>query len=300
MDALVARQPSRDQPRGPGRPSRGRRRASASTTGPAPRTRCTCARARRSLRCSATSTLVAPGLVPAPQWRPDPADDDPDGRRRLPRRSPAWGGGDEPRGRGGGRAVPTSGGRRRPVPRPPTRGSSPRVGPRRRGHQLRARWSRADAAGLPRSLAADLLAAFRHAETWTTEVPRRVGAALVAIHFTEVGSIERTLAVLGERARAGRRRAPSGRPRWLRCRARVAAGYAAGPAGPHPRRAGAHQRVGLRGAGRRRAGALGQRGPLPDGLRGGGDRDRDRRHSTAPFSRSTARCARCSAHRPRS
>jgi diguanylate cyclase (GGDEF)-like protein/PAS domain S-box-containing protein len=47
-------------------------------------------------------------------------------------------------------------------------------------------------------LAEDLLAVLE-AETVDPEVPRRVGAALVAIHCTEVGSVERTVAVLGER-----------------------------------------------------------------------------------------------------
>ena len=85
--------------------------------------------------------------------------------------------------------------------------------------------SRAELRAFLEVLAVDLIAAFRHGEP-DQEVPRRVGGALVAIHCTEVGSIERTLAVLGEEfaaAAAGRATAA----RLAAIQGGVAAGYAA-------------------------------------------------------------------------
>ena len=85
--------------------------------------------------------------------------------------------------------------------------------------------SRAELRSFLEVLAADLIAAFRHDEP-DQEVPRRVGGALVAIHCTEVGSIERTLAVLGEEfaaAAAG----SAGAARVAALQGGVAAGYAA-------------------------------------------------------------------------
>jgi diguanylate cyclase (GGDEF)-like protein/PAS domain S-box-containing protein len=72
-----------------------------------------------------------------------------------------------------------------------------------------------------RGLAADLLATFT-ADTFDRSVPLRVGAALVDAHFTETGSIERTLAQLS-RSLAGTPEAAERLPLLL---GGVAAGYA--------------------------------------------------------------------------
>ncbi len=72
-----------------------------------------------------------------------------------------------------------------------------------------------------RDLAADLLTAL-HAETFDRTAPLRVGAALVDAHFTETGSIERTLASLGRELGA----APAAAERLPLLLGAVAAGYA--------------------------------------------------------------------------
>jgi diguanylate cyclase (GGDEF)-like protein/PAS domain S-box-containing protein len=74
-------------------------------------------------------------------------------------------------------------------------------------------------------LAAELLLAVA-AETLDRLVPRRVGAALVAVHCTEVGSVERTLAVLGEEL-APVVTGPGAAARLAAVQGGVAAGYAA-------------------------------------------------------------------------
>ena len=103
-------------------------------------------------------------------------------------------------------------------------------------------------------------------------------AALVDAHFTETASIERTLALLGCELAAP---TPAAAERLGLAAGRRRGRLRPGAAGPHPARAGATERRRLRGAGRRGAGALGQRGPVPDGLRRGGDRHRAGRHRGA-------------------
>ena len=73
-------------------------------------------------------------------------------------------------------------------------------------------------------LAQDLIDALA-AEVFDRSVPDRVGRALVAAHFTEVVSIERTLALLG-RELVGAARGPDGAGRLAAVLAAVAAGYA--------------------------------------------------------------------------
>ena len=73
-----------------------------------------------------------------------------------------------------------------------------------------------------RDLATDLVAAFT-AETFDRAVPLRVGKALVDAHFTETGSIERTLARLGCELPA---RTPADAERLGLLQGAVAAGYA--------------------------------------------------------------------------
>ena len=63
-------------------PDVARRRARRSTTAVSPRP-CTCARTRTSCGSSTASTVVDPGLVYIPQWRPDPADDIPEDPSRY-------------------------------------------------------------------------------------------------------------------------------------------------------------------------------------------------------------------------
>ncbi|MGH3564529.1 MAG: putative bifunctional diguanylate cyclase/phosphodiesterase [Pseudonocardia sp.] len=70
----------------------------------------------------------------------------------------------------------------------------------------------------------DLLAAFA-AEEFDRSVPYDVGAALVATHFTEVASLERTLAVLGEQL-ASAITTPAGAARLAVLQGALAAGYA--------------------------------------------------------------------------
>ena len=72
-------------------------------------------------------------------------------------------------------------------------------------------------------LAADLVATVT-AETFDRAVPLRVGGALVDAHFTEIGSIERTLALLGRELAA---RTPADADRVVSLQGAVAAGYAA-------------------------------------------------------------------------
>ena len=99
----------------------------------------------------------------------------------------------------------------------------PRSDPLRAADRLARAWARAVAGtsfvpmGRPELLAflVDLADAISSrpttAETFDRTAALRVGAALVDAHFTETGSIERTLAVLGRAARAGAagRAAPS-------------------------------------------------------------------------------------------
>jgi diguanylate cyclase (GGDEF)-like protein/PAS domain S-box-containing protein len=73
-----------------------------------------------------------------------------------------------------------------------------------------------------RGLAGDLLGAFT-AGTFDRAVPLRVGAALVDAHFTESGSVERTLALLGRELAA---RTPADRERLAALQGALAAGYA--------------------------------------------------------------------------
>ena len=73
-------------------------------------------------------------------------------------------------------------------------------------------------------LARDLIDALT-ADVFDRSVPDRVGRALVAAHFTEVGSVERTLALLG-RELAGAATGPDGAARLAAVLGAVAAGYA--------------------------------------------------------------------------
>ena len=73
-------------------------------------------------------------------------------------------------------------------------------------------------------LARDLIDALG-ADAFDRSVPDRVGRALVAAHFTEVGSVERTLALLG-RELVGAARGPDGAGRLAAVLGAVAAGYA--------------------------------------------------------------------------
>ncbi len=73
-------------------------------------------------------------------------------------------------------------------------------------------------------LARDLIEALT-AEVFDRTVPDRVGRALVAAHFTEVGSVERTLALLG-RELVGAATGPDGAARLAAVLGAVAAGYA--------------------------------------------------------------------------
>jgi diguanylate cyclase (GGDEF)-like protein/PAS domain S-box-containing protein len=84
--------------------------------------------------------------------------------------------------------------------------------------------SRADLRFYLEVLARDLIDALT-AEVFDRAVPDRVGRALVAAHFTEVGSVERTLALLG-RELAGAATGPDGAARLAGVLGAVAAGYA--------------------------------------------------------------------------
>jgi diguanylate cyclase (GGDEF)-like protein/PAS domain S-box-containing protein len=84
--------------------------------------------------------------------------------------------------------------------------------------------SRADLRFYLEVLARDLIDALT-ADVFDRAVPDRVGRALVAAHFTEVGSVERTLAVLG-RELVGAATGPDGAARLAAVLGAVAAGYA--------------------------------------------------------------------------
>ena len=84
--------------------------------------------------------------------------------------------------------------------------------------------SRADLRFYLEVLARDLIEALT-AEVFDRTVPDRVGRALVAAHFTEVGSVERTLALLG-RELVGAATGPDGAARLAAVLGAVAAGYA--------------------------------------------------------------------------
>ncbi|MDT7581714.1 MAG: hypothetical protein QOK35_2978, partial [Pseudonocardiales bacterium] len=73
-------------------------------------------------------------------------------------------------------------------------------------------------------LARDLIDALA-ADVFDRAVPDRVGRALVAAHFTEVGSVERSLALLG-RELVGTATGPDGAGRLAAVLGAVAAGYA--------------------------------------------------------------------------
>ena len=171
----------------------------------------------------------------------------------------------------GGRAT---GGRRRPVPDQlaPPRQARPRLGPGRRGHELRADGPRRSC--WPSSAAWPPTSSRRYtAETCDRggAAAGRRGARRRPLHRDRLDRAHPGRS--GLRARAGRRRPAS-------AASPCCSGRASPPATPGAlqertrARAGAHQRLGLRRAGRGRAGALGQRGPLPGGVRRGGDRDR--------------------------
>jgi diguanylate cyclase (GGDEF)-like protein/PAS domain S-box-containing protein len=85
--------------------------------------------------------------------------------------------------------------------------------------------SRAELCAFLEALAEDVLAAFT-ADPVDRDALRRVGSALVDIHCTEVGSLEHTLAVLGE-ALAPATTGPGGGARLAALQGAVAAGYAA-------------------------------------------------------------------------
>jgi diguanylate cyclase (GGDEF)-like protein/PAS domain S-box-containing protein len=84
--------------------------------------------------------------------------------------------------------------------------------------------SRADLRFYLEVLARDLVDALT-ADVFDRAVPDRVGRALVAAHFTEVGSVERTLALLG-RELVGAATGPDGAARLAAVLGAVAAGYA--------------------------------------------------------------------------
>ncbi len=84
--------------------------------------------------------------------------------------------------------------------------------------------NRADLCFYLEVLARDLIDALT-ADVFDRTVPDRVGRALVAAHFTEVGSVERTLALLG-RELVGAATGPDGAARLAAVLGAVAAGYA--------------------------------------------------------------------------
>ena len=223
-------------------------------------------------------TLLPPGVVAAPAWRPDPVEAR-RGARRRPRRPPGarWCGpeGLSGDGRGGGRGD----GRARTVPRRTggrtDRGRArPRLGAGHRRTPASCRWTVRRSS--PSSRASPPISSRRCTPRPSTA---RCPCASVPPSSTPTSprparssALWRRLGRELGRRHTRRRRAPGPAAR------RVAAGYARALHDRTRREQERDQRVGLRRPDRRGAGALGQRGPVPDGVRRGRDRHRAGRH----------------------
>ena len=135
---------------------------------------------------------------------------------------------------------------------------------------------RADLRDYLTDLADDLFVAVTEWEL-DRSIPRGVGAAMVAAHFTDTDLARAQPAGAGPGAGPGGQHAGPGRPGGRRA-GRAGRRLRRGAAGHHPGRAGAHRGGRVRRQGQRGARPLDQRGPLPGRLRRCADRHLGDRH----------------------